>query len=232
MAEAEKLLVNAVVTSPVNGRVQTISENDYDNYGNPQAYITIQQTGVYRVKGTIGELQRGVIVEGTRLLISSRTDESTWAGTVTLVDYESPSQGNGNNMNYGVSVDEMSNSSKYPFYVELDDTEGLVLGQHVYLQFENQVEEVQGISISSTFIAYDDLGEPYVWADNSGKLEKRPVTLGNYDDMNDTIQVLSGITEEDYIAFPDPELCVEGTATTKTEPVSVSEESEVVQWPY
>lgn len=218
VSQSEALMENAVVTSPVDGRIQSISENGYDNYGNPLPYITIQQTGAYRVKGTIGELQRGAIMEGTRMQILSRTDGSTWSGTVTLVDYENPSQGDANSMYYGAVVDEMGNSSKYPFYVELDGTKNLVLGQHVYLQLENQTEEVQGLSISSAFFAYTDFGEPYVWADNNGKLEKRTVTLGEYDPMNDTFPVLSGIAEEDYIAFPDMELCVEGAATTKTEP--------------
>ena len=231
VADAEALLKNAVVTSPVNGRIQSISENGYDNYGDPEPYIIIQQTGAYRVKGTIGELQRGAIMEGTRLLIRSRTDGSTWTGTVTLVDYENPSQGNDSSMYYS-AVDEMGNSSKYPFYVELDETKGLILGQHVYLQLEEQLEEVQGLSVSSAFIDYDDFGEPFVWADNGGKLEKRYVTLGDYNANQDTIQVLSGITEEDYIAFPDPELCAEGAATTKTEPVPDDGESEVVEWPY
>ena len=36
--------------------------------------------------------------------------------------------------------------------------------------------------------------------------------------MNDTYEILSGLTQEDYIAFPDYELCVEGAPTTKTEP--------------
>lgn len=216
--QSESLLKNAVVTSPVAGRIQSISENGMDNYGNPLPYITIQQTGAYRVKGTIGELQRGAIMEGTRMQILSRTDGSTWTGTVTLVDYENPSQGNQNGMYYGVAADEMGNSSKYPFYVELDGTKGLILGQHVYLQLENQTEEPEGISISSAFFSYNDFGEPYVWADNDGKLEKRMVTIGEYDFMNDTFPVISGITEDDYIAFPDPELCVEGASTTKTEP--------------
>ena len=58
----------------------------------------------------------------------------------------------------------------------------------------------------------------YVWADNGGKLQKRTVTLGEYNMMNDTYEILSGIAEEDFIAFPDPELCVEGAPTTRTEP--------------
>ena len=225
VAQAEAMLENTVVVSPVTGRVQTISESGTDNYGNPVAYITIQKTGSYRIKGTIGELQRGAIMEGTRMEVLSRTDGSLWAGTVTLVDYESPSQENPNAMYYGMSSDEMGTSSKYPFYVELDGTDGLILGQHVYLQLEGQDEEVPGLSVSNAFIAYDDFGNSFVWADNGGKLEKRTVELGEYDMMNDTIAVLSGLSEDDYIAFPDMELCVEGAPTTKTQPSM--EESEV-----
>ena len=227
VTQAEAMLENTVVVSPVTGRVQTISESGTDNYGNPVAYITIQKTGSYRIKGTIGELQRGAIMEGTRMEVLSRTDGSVWAGTVTLVDYESPSQENPNAMYYGMGSDEMGTSSKYPFYVELDGTDGLILGQHVYLQLEGQDEEVPGLSVSNAFIAYDDFGNSFVWADNGGKLEKRTVELGEYDMMNDTIAVLSGLSEDDYIAFPDLELCVEGAPTTKTQPEQSMEESEV-----
>ena len=222
-AQAEALLENAVVIAPVDGRIQSISESGTDNYGNPVAYITIQQTGSYRVKGTIGELQRGAIMEGTRMEVRSRTDGSCWAGTVTLVDYESPSQENPNAMYYGSNSDEMGNSSKYPFYVELDGTDGLILGQHVYLQLENQEEEAADLSISSAFVASDEDGTTYVWADKGGKLEKRPVNLGEYNMMNDTYEILSGLTEEDYVAFPDPELCAEGVPTTKTQPEQEAE---------
>ena len=60
--------------------------------------------------------------------IASRTDPSAaWTGTVKLVDYESPSQGSDTDRYYGMSTDSMSASSKYPFYVELDSTDGLIL---------------------------------------------------------------------------------------------------------
>lgn len=219
VAQAEALLQNAVVFAPVDGRIQSISENGMDNYGNPLPYITIQKTGSYRIKGTLGELQRGAIMEGVRLEVLSRTDGSIWAGTVSLIDYENPTQGNGNEMYYGMAADELTSSSKYPFYVELDSTEGLMLGQHVYLQLETQAAETPaGPAISSAFIAYEEDGSTYVWADKNGKLEKRTVSLGEYNMMNDTYEILSGLTEDDFIAFPDLELCVEGAPTTKVEP--------------
>ena len=221
---SEMLLENATVVSPVSGRVQSISENGTDNYGNPLPYITIQQAGSYRIKGTLGELQRGGIVEGNRMKILSRTDKNvSWTGTVTLVDYESPSQGSEMDRYYGMATDEMSSSSKYPFYVELDSTEGLILGQHVYMELQTEEDAVSGISISSAFICYEEDGTAYVWAEKRNKLEKRTVTLGEYNPMQDTQQVTEGLTEEDYIAFPDPQLCQEGAPTTHDQVVQETE---------
>ena len=51
--------------------------------------------------------------------------------------------------------------------------------------------------------------------------------LGEYNMVNDTYEILSGITEDDYIAFPDYELCFDGAPTTRVEPVIDSAESEV-----
>ena len=227
VSKSESLLENAVVVSPVTGRIQSISENGMDNYGNPLPYITIQQAGSYRVKGTLGELQRGGIMEGSRITILSRTDESlTWSGTVSLVDYENPVQGGNNDYYYVGPTDEMTSASKYPFYVELDSTEGLILGQHVYLMLEVEETEPAVPAVSSAFICYEEDGSAYVWAENRGKLEKRVVTLGEYNMMNDTMEILEGLTEADFIAFPDPELCVVGAPTTH-EQVEEEPEGEV-----
>ena len=114
----------------------------------------------------------------------------------------------------------MSATSKYPFYVELDSSDGLLLGQHVYLELDTGDDaEESSLSVSSAFVCYDEAGSTYVWAESSGKLEKRTVTVGEYNYMTDTMEILDGLTEDDYIAFPDPENCVEGAPTTRTEPV-------------
>ena len=223
--QAATLLENSTVTSPVDGRVQDINESGTNNQGEKVAYITIQEIGSYRVKGVLGELQRGGIMEGDRVSLVSRIDESAvWSGTVTLVDYENPSQGSDMDRYYGMSTDEMSASSKYPFYVELDSTDGLMLGQHLYIKLETETGEPAGIPIGSAFICYAEDGSAFVWAEQKGKLEKRAVTLGEYNPMTDAQEILTGITLEDYLAFPD-ELCREGAATTREQPVTAETEA-------
>ena len=216
IVRSEDILANATVLSPVTGRIQAISENGTDNMGNPLPYITIQQAGSYRVKGILGELQRGGITEGVRLKIGSRTDDSLcWYGTVSLVDYENPSQGSDYEMYYGNSADEMTAASRYPFYVELENTDGLILGQHVYMELAAEEDTPAGPAIDMSFVCYEEDGETaYVWAEKGSRLEKRTITLGEINPMTGTVEIVEGLTEDDYIAFPDPSLCVEGAPTT------------------
>lgn len=225
LEKAKQLLENATITSPVAGRVQSINESGTDSQGNPAAYITIQQAGAYRVKGTIGELQKGAISEGDRIKLTSRLDSSkTWLGTVTLVDYENPVKNENNN--YISSSDSGESASKYPFYVELDSIDGLIMGQHLYMERYVEGEDASGVIVSSAYICYEDDGSAYVWAENSrSKLEKRSITLGDYNENTDNYQVTDGLSETDYIAFPDEQYCHVGAPTSHT-PVIYEDEQE------
>ena len=222
--KAQELLDNSTVTSPITGRVQKINENDTTGSdGKPAAYITIQQSGAYRVKGVLGELQRGSLKEGGRVKLVPRTEENAaWTGTVTLVDYENPTQGSDTDRYYGSSSDEMTTASRDPFYVELDSTDGLMLGQHLYIELDTGTD-APGVGISGTFLCYNEDGSAYVWAEKGGKLEKRAVTLGDYDPMTDVQKITEGLSLEDYIAYPDPELCRSGAPTTHDQPVVETE---------
>ena len=222
--KAQELLDNSTVTSPITGRVQKINENDTTGSdGKPAAYITIQQSGAYRVKGVLGELQRGSLKEGDRVKLVPRTEENAaWTGTVTLVDYENPTQGSDTDRYSGMSSDEMTSASRYPFYVELDSTDGLMLGQHLYIEVDTGTD-APGVGISGAFLCYNEDGSAYVWAEKGGKLEKRAVTLGDYDPMTDVQKITEGLSLEDYIAYPDPELCRSGAPTTHDQPVADTE---------
>ena len=217
--KAQELLANSTVVSPISGRVQKISENTDAEFGEtPSAYITIQQSGSYRVKGVLGELQRGSLQEGDRVkLIPRMGEDSVWKGTVTVVDYDSPSQGNANDPYASGGSDEMTTASKYPFYVALDSTDGLMLGQHLYIELDTG-DDTPGLGISGAFLCYNEDGSAYVWADKGGKLEKRGVTLGEYDPQTDMQKITEGLSAEDFIAYPDPELCRSGAPTTRSQP--------------
>ena len=200
------MLKNAVVRSPIKGTVRSVNEN-----GSP--YITIQQAGAFQVKGMLGELSLGSgIMEGVSVTILSRTDPTaSWTGTVSLVDYNNAGTEEQDNMFGG--GDAMSTSTSYPFYITLDSTEGLLLGQHVYIQISAAAVGDDLLRIPEHYVM-DVLMDEETWTTTgtvwgvdpeTNKLVKVPVTLGEYDPTYGTYVILEGITAESYLANPtDP----------------------------
>lgn len=189
--------------------------NMYD--GSSQAFMTILATGEYRIKGKVNEQNASQIIAGERAVIRSRVNEEiVWNGTYTAVDTQNPNTSNNNMMYYGMSAEDASQtvSTSYPFYVELDSSEGLLLGQHVYIEKESAVDtREQGIWLNEAFINDIDT-KPYVWAETEkGTLEKREIELGTYDPEMMQYKIEKGLEASDYVAFP-LEFFKEGMKTT------------------
>ena len=196
----KKQINHSTVKSEVNGTVKAINERGVDEMGNSAPFMSILQSGDYRIKGSIDEQNIWSIAEGQSVIIRSRVDANkTWTGVISKIDTENVQQ-NTNNM-YGEG--EVMMASKYPFYIELENSEGLILGQHVYIELdEGQTEVKEGLWLYSFYIVQEE-DSAFVWTANSkNKLEKRKVDLGEYDAELDQYQILSGLTEEDYIAWP------------------------------
>ena len=236
-AEYEKMkssTENTEVKAEVSGVIQSISDSGssdgYSDYsgGGDDAYITIMETGTYRIKGTISEANVYSIYEEMPVTVQSRTDASkVWLGTISEIDTGSTAQED-NNQNYYGDEAAGESASKYSFYVTLEDSEGLMMGQHVYI-YGTALPAAQGISLSAQFIVDAD-SAPYVWASSTrGTLEKRSVTLGDYDELTDTYVITDGLTLDDYIASPEDSL-TEGQAVVKydAESYGFSEGSEEI----
>ena len=216
----QQTIDNAVVTSKIAGVIKSINEEGTDASGNTTAFMTVLATGDYRIKGKIDEQNVSYLTVGQEVIVRSRVDENvTWKGTITAIDTETTAD---NNSNGSVSYMDGSDSSsegatKYPFYVTLDSTDGLILGQHVFIEPDyGQTEVKEGIWLDESYIVQDD-GDSYVWAANDrNKLEKRKVELGEYDDTLFKYEIVSGLTEEDYITWPMTGL-YEGVTTVTDE---------------
>ena len=223
IASLQEMLQNIDIIAPVDGTVRKVDEQ-----GQTGSYITIQQAGAYRVQGAINEMSmaNGLMI-GSRVKVYSRVSDATWMGTVISIDLEDTSQ---NNNNYGYMIgggvmDSMTTSSNYVFYVELDSVDGLLLGQHVYMEVFAEQPEMPGLWIPESFIMDMTMNEETfettgtVWADNgNGRLEQRSVTLGMYDYMTGCYEILSGIVETDFLADPSNPNCAAGAAVSRREP--------------
>ena len=211
---------NVTVTAPVTGRIKSINENGgSDQSGKPLPFMTIVETSGFRVKGYVNENNAGTLTEGTAVVIRSRVSDQTWKGTISMIDWANAQQSNQNSY-YDGGSDDTSSSSKYPFYVELESSDGLLLGQHVYIEpdyGQDAEQDANTLKLPSYYINDAD-SSPWVWAQNSkGKLEKRSLTLGDYDAEMDAYVVTDGLTADDYIAFPDESLKAGMTCVTYDE---------------
>lgn len=277
----QKKVDNSQVLSTASGVIKSINDGQTQDEES-SAFMTILSTGEYRIKGTVNEQNVGMISTGTDVIVRSRVDETiTWEGTIDKLDTDEGPEKSANEDYMMDSGDGSGNSSSnYAFYVAMADAEGLMLGQHVFIEPDNgQMEEKEGIWLFSGYIVfegqeenaagsmdnnlevpggwsdtempvefeegtemameyerdalmsvpegdmntlansfYDDeesmmagtetpgeggASSAYVWADDgNGKLEKRPVELGEYDEVLDKYEILSGLTEDDLIAWP------------------------------
>ncbi|MGN1014538.1 MAG: efflux RND transporter periplasmic adaptor subunit [Butyricicoccus sp.] len=200
----KKSVGTTVVYSKISGVVQSVNDGSNDDGDNSGAYITILQNNSYRVKGTVSEMNVGSMQEGEAVQVISRLDSTqTWDGTISSINTDQTVKDDSENYYDDGSSGEQS--SKYNFYVKLSSSEDLLMGQHVYIQLgEEDPEEAGAIKLSSAYIVQEEDGTSYIWAATGrNKLEKRTVTLGSYDEFNDTYAVLDGLSEDDYIAFPE-----------------------------
>lgn len=336
MKKKQESIDNAVVTSKIAGVVKSInSSSGGGDYASEEesAYMTILAVGDFRVKGTVSESNVQMLSEQQEVILRSRVDENqTWTGTISKIDTQNEASDGNNDMMMYDSGGGTEKATKYPFYVTMDSTDGLMMGQHLFIELdEGQTEEKEGIWLFEGYIvrgnaqdgmgmgsasgdaqgldfeesmdiesggsdlSFDDAGmegssadeadsgeanmdgsftdeadsedvdsedssadetdsegaladetdseesladaesseepltdiagqeeasadseegksgtegpteeeSPYVWAMNDrNRLEKRQVELGEYDEAMGAYEILSGLTEDDYIAFP------------------------------
>lgn len=205
---------NAIVYSPIDGVVKSINKDSssnggngyYDGYGYFENYgssgdnhfINIMAMGDYRIKATIDELTARTIFEGQPMLVRSRVDDTVWTGVVSKVDLEHPVDNSNDYMSGG------SGTTKYPVYITLDSTDMLMLGQHVYVEPDyGQGTVKEGLWLGEYYLIQEN-DSYYVWAEDSdGYIEKRQIEVGEYDENTWTYNIVSGLTEDDYIAYPE-----------------------------
>lgn len=216
--ELEKLqntINNATVTAEIAGTVQSLKTTEQLQSDGTDVLMKIMSDGEFRVKCTISEQNVQSIYKDEAMVLHSRVDDSSWTGTISEISTEADNSQN-NNMYYGGS-DEMITASKYPFYVTLDSSDGLMLGQHLLVSADTGADESiekTGIWLYSDYVQTDENGKTYVWAaDKKDRLEKREVEVGQTDDTMGDCEIKSGLSEDDMIAFPSDSY-QEGMKTT------------------
>ncbi|MCI5648253.1 MAG: biotin/lipoyl-binding protein [Fusicatenibacter sp.] len=202
---AKKTLEEQTVKATINGVVKKV--------GNPEnpsvdgsAFIQVAGTEGLYVQGYISELYLDQIHVGDQVNVSSWSSGGFAEATITEISPYPASN------YYGYSE---ATASFYPFTAVIaDGIEGFSNYDWVDISTTvgNDVENGNGLYVEKTFIREEN-GQKFVYLrDEDGKLKKQIVVTGKLL-WGYYYEVKSGLTAEDYVAFPYGKKVVEGANT-------------------
>lgn len=203
--EVEKLKsksTDGIIYATVTGVVKNLQDKDnLPNDGTPFMEVTGSE-GLY-VTGGLSELLLDQVKPGQTINVSSwESGVSCTAEITEIKNYPSSdvsSYGEGNR-----------NVSYYPFIAYIEDTTGLRNGEYVDLNMTlSGDEDGSSLYISKGYVRTEN-GKSYVLkANDDNRLVKQYVKTGKII-YGDTIEIKSGLTEDDRIAFPYGKTAKEG----------------------
>ena len=170
--------------------------------GEPMLKVT--GGGGYYVEGTISELSLNTICEGQSITVNSWDTGMIYTGKI--VEIGSYPVENQNNY-YGGSGD-----SYYPYRVFIDESADLMEGYYVSMTSQTEEQAAGILYIQNAFLRSEGNRTYVLVRGVDGLLEKRYIGCGVSTDGHMT-PVYSGITEEDYLAFPYGSQVTEGAPT-------------------
>lgn len=169
--------------------------------------IRVAGGGGYFVTGSVSELELEKVQVGQTVFINSWESGGFYEGVITEVSEYPTSSG----YYYGMGN---SNVSYYPFTVQISGDAALREGEGVSIELAAQQEETGGFYLENAFVLSEG-GKSYVFVrGEDGLLEKREILAGKRVDGY-YCQVLGGLTQEDYIAFPYSKEAQDGAKTTE-----------------
>ena len=157
LEQLKNSLNNSTVFSELDGVIKKVNQGmmsgENDNTAvspgeDGEVFLSIMAVGNYRVKSTVDEKDKLLLSQGTEVTVHSRIDDQTWRGTVSMEEQGQKEQSSGQEDADG------RNSSGSKFYVDLESSDGLILGQHVYITLEQEEpadkETQEGMAVQET----------------------------------------------------------------------------------
>ena len=203
LSELQTQLADGVVYAKRSGVIKGLKDiNHVPTDGTP--FLTVAGGTGTEVKGTISELLLTTIQKGTKVSVTSYETGSIYEAVVTQIDNFPTNSGEGF---YGGNP----NVSMYGFTAYIEKGDDLKQGTYLALSIQQENMDTSSIYLSNAFIR-DEHGQKYVMKDVDGKLVKTYIKTGKVY-FNMSTEVLSGLSDTDYIAFPYGDGAIEGTRT-------------------
>ena len=190
--QIKKELENLTVRSSVNGVVKKVGDPTVESVDGSALIVVSSESGFY-LKGTITEHQLGKVEVGQLVDVMSWDTGNSYTATITEI-YPYPVKGE--QYSYG-----NPNVSNYPFVAYIEEANDLKNNMYVSVTVQEAVENPNAMYVDMAYIG-DENGRKFVYkADENLRLKKEYVQTGKVL-WGSYIEVISGLTQEDQIAFP------------------------------
>lgn len=175
----------------------------YQCYTNHEPFIVVAGNGGYTVRSYIGELDLENFTVGDTVSMTCYEDGQMYDGIITEIS-DMP---NDNYNGYGVT------QTYYPMTISVDGSEQLAQGADMEVSFERKRTSSESIYIPLAFIMSEG-GNYYVMKEEKGVLKKCYVKTGKIL-WGESLEIKSGLTMDDYIAFPYVQDAAPGVKTKR-----------------
>jgi len=193
---------NGEIYCNFDGVVKQIIDEDTAASEN-KPLIVISGSDGYIVETTIGELSLMTVRPGDKVNLYCYDNGTSYEGTITEIS-DFPTE---NGYNYS-----SKNESFYPMKIAITDADDLQQGYYMEITMDqSNSEEAGGITIPLAFVKNEG-NQYYVYKEVDGRLKKTYVKTGKIF-YGSEIEILEGITYDDYIAFPYVDNVEEGVKT-------------------
>ncbi|MCQ2508034.1 MAG: HlyD family efflux transporter periplasmic adaptor subunit [Dorea sp.] len=194
------------VKADFNGVIMEV--NDPDNLEPGEHIMTVKGTVNGTVTAYLSEMRLSKIHVGDQLSVMAYESGNQFEATIREVGKE-PEDGY---MSWG----ENPNNSYYPIILEPNEQVDLNMGEWCQVSFGEGQQTSNNIYIQLAYVR-DDEGGSYCYVVNEkNRLEKRYIKTGKII-WGSEIEILSGLTGEDWIAFPYGKEAYEGNKTEQVD---------------
>ena len=212
LSNLEESATDGVVHAKINGIVKTVQ--DKDNLPNDgSAFLTVTGSDGLYVKGDVSELMLDQVKVGQTVTATSWQSGLTFEAKITSID----NYPDANNSYYG---DGNQNVSYYAYTAYIENPDGIQNGEYLSLTIDTSDSEdtTSSIYLESAYVRQED-GRYYVMKDDGGVLKKQYVTTGKIVSGGYAMEITSGLTEDDAIAFPYGKTAKEGVKTKMSDSI-------------